>query len=123
MVERIEGLPAGVMGFRLWGTITREEYDTQLLPPLQAAVDGGGPIRYFVQVGPEFEGLKAGAVWDDAKEGLQLIGSHSRWEKVAVVTDVDLIVRTIGIFGFMVPGDVKTYKLTERDDALAWIAV
>jgi hypothetical protein len=121
MVERIEGLPEGAYGARIWGTLSREEYDAHILPVLEEAVASGRPIRYLLQAGPEFDGIAAGAMWEDAKEGLRLLGEHPKWERTAVVTDVDWIRHAIGIFGWMVPGEVKVYGLDRRDDALAWL--
>lgn len=122
MVEPIEGLPDGVLGYRIWGELSREEYDAVLKPALDAAVATGAPIRCLIQIGPAFEGMKAGAVWEDAKEGLHLLSSHDRWERTAVVTDVDWIVRTVGLLGWMAPGDVRTFTLEQGADATAWLA-
>lgn len=41
MVESIEGLPDGVLGYRIWGELSREEYDAVLKPALDAAVATG----------------------------------------------------------------------------------
>jgi hypothetical protein len=122
MVEQLEGLPGGAIGVRIWGTVTRDEYDTAIAPMLEAALAGDGPIRYLLQVGPDFDGLEAGALWEDTKEGLKLIGTHSRWERTAVVSEVDWINSAINLFHWMIPGDVRVFPYGERSDAEAWVA-
>ncbi len=91
MVEDIDGLPAGALGARIWGEVTREDYDERLLPPVLAAVAAGGPIRYLLQVGPGFTGVAPGSTWDDARTGLLELGETTAWERTAVVTEIDWI--------------------------------
>jgi hypothetical protein len=54
MVEVIPDMPAGALGFRVSGRLTREDYRDVLVPPLRAAVDAGlfswmvpGQMRMF----------------------------------------------------------------------------
>jgi len=122
MVERLEGLPGGAIGVRVWGTLRKREYDATIAPQLDAAAAGDGPIRYLLQVGPGFDGIDAGAMWEDAKEGLRLIGTHSRWERTAVVSEVDWINRAINLFEWMVPGEIRVFPHAEQAAAEAWVA-
>ena len=46
----------------------------------------------------------------------------SKWKRVAVVTDHDWLRRAVGMFGWMVPGDVKTFPLNEQTNAISWAA-
>jgi hypothetical protein len=122
MVERIEGLPQGVRGVRVWGSLSREEYDETILPELQEAVREDPEIRYLLQVGPDFDGISAGALFEDAKEGARLLLEHPHWRRTAVVTEEQAILRAISLFGWLTPGDVKSFRLDEREAAAAWVA-
>jgi len=122
MIERVEA-PAGVLGFRLTGEITRRDYDEVLMPALREAIDGGGELRCLVVVGPEFEGYEAGTMWDDLKTGFRYgVGHHGAWRRMALVTDVEWMVKAAAIFGWMTPGELKVFPLAERDDATAWVS-
>jgi len=46
----------------------------------------------------------------------------TRWERVAVVTDVDWIKHTMQFFSFMMPGQLKTFPLAQAEEARKWIA-
>ena len=47
MIEAIEGLPDGVIGFRFSGHVTGDEYTSVLLPPLKERIDRKEKIRLF----------------------------------------------------------------------------
>lgn len=122
MVEDIAKLPAGVRGCRVWGTLTRHEYDTLVLPVLQEAVGEDEQIRYVLQVGPGFDGVQQDVSWDDAKDGVRVIALNARWHRTAIVTEVESILRAIALFGWLTPGDIETFDLDELQDAINWAA-
>jgi len=123
MVERLEQMPEGVMGFRATGKLTREDYRDVLIPPIREAVNGDGGIRLLFELGPGFEGYEPGALVEDAKADLQLgVGKRSAWERIAVVTDVGWARRAIEFFGWMTPGESRVFSLGERDRAEEWVA-
>lgn len=122
MIDAMD-VPAGVLGFRISGEVTRRDYEEVLIPPIRAAIEAGEEVRCLCQVGPEFEGYKAGAVWEDMKTGLDYgIARHSAWKRIALVTDVDWIRRAAGLFGWMSPGEMKLFSLAELEPAKEWVA-
>jgi hypothetical protein len=121
MVEMIEEMPPGTIGFRAVGELTREDYREVLEPALREAVETGD-VRMLFVVDDSFE-MDAGALLEDAKTGLQLgLGHLSAWKRTAVVTDVGWVQRAIKGFGFMAPGEVKVWGLADLDEARAWVA-
>ena len=121
MVEPIEEMPPGTIGFRAVGELTREDYRTVLEPSLRAAVEAG-EVRLLCVVEEGFE-MDAGALVEDAKTGLQLgLGHLSAWKRTAVVTDVGWIGRAIKTFAFMVPGEVEVWPHADLDAARTWVA-
>lgn len=79
-------------------------------------------MRLLFEIDSGF-GMDAGAVFEDAKTGLKLgLGHMKAWQRTAIVTDVDWIRKAIKAFGFMAPGDVKVFDLTELGAAKVWIA-
>ncbi|MFT5079694.1 MAG: hypothetical protein ACI84E_000336 [Planctomycetota bacterium] len=45
MIERIEGLPAGVVGLRATGEVTKQDYELAVVPLFDALRAEGEPIR------------------------------------------------------------------------------
>ena len=59
------------------------------------------------ELGDDFQGFSAEAVWDDAKLGL----SHlTAFEAVAVVTDVHWITTNVKLFGLLLRCPVKVFR-------------
>ena len=122
MVERIEGLPAGVLGFRLVGKLSRDDYQGELIQPILAALERGERLKLLVELPDDFEGLDAGALWEDLKAvGSVGLKHRSGWEKFAVVTDKDWVRHGVSVFGWMSPGELLVFDLGRRDQAELWL--
>ena len=46
----------------------------------------------------------------------------TKWERIAVVSDKDWVHVTVDAFAWMVPGRIRTFPVSRRDDAVAWLA-
>jgi SpoIIAA-like len=118
VIERIADLPANVVGFEGVGEVSADDYREILIPDVEAALKENDRIRFLYVLGERFDGVSAGAAWEDLKLGLE----HLRgWERMAVVTDVDWIGHTIRAFGWMMPGSARVFPNAERADAEAWV--
>jgi hypothetical protein len=121
MVERIEQMPVGTIGFTVVKDLTADDYREQIEPALAEAAEAGD-VRLLCEIGEGF-GMDAGAVIEDAKTGLKLgLGHLKAWNRTAVVTDVDWIRKAIKAFGFMAPGEVRVFGLAELGAAKVWVA-
>jgi hypothetical protein len=68
MVERIEEMPAGTIGFKVVSDLTGDDYRRQIEPALAEAAEKGD-VRLLFEIDSGF-GMDAGAVLEDAKTGL-----------------------------------------------------
>lgn len=117
MIEELQDLPAGVVGFQASGKIAATDYRDVVLPALERAF-AEGEVR-FVIVMTNFEGMTGGALWQDLKVGFE----HLRgWKRIAVVTDIEWVHHLTGLFGWMTPGETRTFPLKQRDEAISWVA-
>lgn len=122
MVERLGDLPAGVLGFKGSGKITRDEY-REMMRPIYEALERGGPVNLLFVVGDDFSGLDAGALWDDLKAGGSVGLKHrSAWRRMAVVTDKDWIRHATAAAGWLAPGELRIFEPGRQDEATAWLA-
>ena len=119
MIEVMTGLPENVLGFEASGRVSAWDYESVLMPAVDAAADRNGKLRLLYRVGPGFEKFELGALWDDARVGLSHLGG---WQKVAVVCDLDWMRNAVKMFGFAMPGEVKTFGNGELEQAKAWLA-
>ena len=117
MIKELDGLPAGVVGFEVADTLRAEDYRDVILPALERAA-AGGEVRFVIVI-PEFHGMSGGALWQDLKVGVE----HFRaWKRIALVTDIEWMKQMTSLFGWMTPGEVRTFPLAQRDEAIAWAA-
>ena len=119
MMDLMQNLPDHVVGIIASGEVTANDYETFLVPAIEAKLVGQGKLRILYQLGPEFKGFTSGAMWDDLKLG---VAHLTAWEKVAVVTDVDWISNATRLFGFAMPCPVKVFSNKEIADATRWVA-
>ena len=117
MIAALEGMPAGVIGFEASGKIAAEDYRDVVLPALERAAEAGD-VRFLI-VMRSFDGMTGGALWQDLKVGLRHLGS---WKRVALVTDIGWMSHATDLFGWMTPGETKTFGVDEQDEAVRWVS-
>ena len=122
MIEPLEGMPEGTIGFRATGHVTGEEYRDVLLPAMRAAAESG-EVRMVFAAGPGFDRFEAGALAADTRAGITLgVGHLHSWKRTALVTDVEWIAKALHMFAWLTPGEVRTFELDELDEAKEWVA-
>lgn len=118
MIEALPNFPDNVAAVASRGHVTKLDYETVLVPCVEKALERHEKIRLYYQIGSDFTGIDPGAVLEDFKVGAEHL---LRWERIAIVTDVDWIRHTMRIFGFLIPCEVKIYPTSETSKAHDWI--
>lgn len=119
MIELMKGFADHIIAVNCTGRITRSDYEKTLIPAVEAALEKHKKVRLLYRAGSEFQGIDPSAILEDVKVGF----SHlSRWERVAVVTDIEWIRLAIHAFAFLMPGTVKVFDLLHDNDARQWIS-
>ena len=117
MMELIEGLPDGVVGIEAVGEVTADDYETVAKPAIEKALAERARIRLIHVLGDRVAGHTPGALLDDAKLGISHLDS---FERVAVVTDIDLVRALVKTGGWSIPGETRLFSTDERAAAIAW---
>jgi hypothetical protein len=122
VIEQLEDMPAGTVGFRAAGEIEREDYTDVLVPGLRRALEGGGRLRalYLIE---DLDEIEPGAVLEDSKLGFDLVARHrNAMERSAVVTDLEWMARAAKLFEWMIPGEARVFPRAQLEQAKAWVA-
>lgn len=119
MLKLLDGLPDDVVGIEAVGKIAADDYRTVLDPAVAAAVEAHGRIRLLYLLGPDYDGFSAGAMWQDSKLGMS---EREHFERIAVVSDHERLTDALGHFGWMFPGELRTYSLAQLEAARAWVS-
>lgn len=118
MIELMPDMPDNVVAIKAVGKISKQDYETVLIPAVEEKLATGGKVRLLYYLGHDYTEFEAGAMWTDAKVDFEHLTS---WEKIAVVTDVEWIKAMVGVFGFVMHGKVKLFPAADLDPALEWI--
>ncbi len=117
MYELLPQTEGNVLGVRVSGTVTGDDYE-RFRPVIDARVREHGAVRLLIHM-HDFDGWDdLEAMWEDAKldaahyadvERLAMVGEE-RWQDwVTRLTDL------------LVPGDVRYFDEADLDEAWAWV--
>ncbi len=118
VIKTIEDMPPGTLGFEAIGTVTEDDYRAVLGPAIAEAFKAKD-VRLLYVLDDRFDSYSGSAMWADTKLWFEHL---TGWQKVAVVTNHDWIRNGIKAFGWLMPGEVRTYDTAEVDGAKAWLA-
>lgn len=118
MIEILNGFPPTVMGFACKNHVTKEDYEHVLTPTLAQALADYQKVRLYFQIDPNFAGVEPSALWEDCKLGMKHL---FRWDRIAVVTDVEWIRHIFKAFSPMIPCTARVFRLDEISIAKDWV--
>jgi hypothetical protein len=119
MVERIPNLPDNVLGFTAKGTVTASDYESVIIPAVEAHFSRQKKARFLYCLGEGFSGFDAVALWDDLTLGLK---HPAGWERMAVVSDVEWVRAAVRIFALGIPGHVRAFHNRDLAEATRWVS-
>lgn len=119
MIECLEDLPAGTVGFRCSGQLSGAEMEQQVAPAISAAIAEYDRIKALLRFEPDFEGFSFAAAWDDAGLGLRY---WDGFERLAVVTDLAWMRHGLRALGLLLPCPLRIFPLAEEENARRWLA-
>ncbi len=119
MITLITGLPEMVIGLSAEGKITGTDYENVVIPAVEAKLKKHKKISLLYQLGEKFTGYDLNALWDDAKVGMKHL---SAWNKVALVSDHEMINAFARFFGHMFTCEFRIFRNSEIERAKKWIA-
>ncbi|MGA3013620.1 MAG: STAS/SEC14 domain-containing protein [Bacteroidales bacterium] len=118
MLKIINDLPANVLGVSAEGKITGTDYETILIPAIEEKLKTNKKIRMLYHLGSNFTGFDLSAMMDDARIGMKHL---SAWDRIALVSDHELINAFAKFFGHMLSCELRTFKNAELEEAKKWI--
>jgi hypothetical protein len=118
MLKLIPGLADNVVGIEAVGKVEAADYQQVLDPAAARAIRDHDRVRLLYVLADQYEGYSAAAMWEDTKLGFHDLKA---WERIAVVTDHGTLADTVRVFGWLIPAEVRTYPVSQLDEAKQWI--
>lgn len=119
MLQILSGFPDNVIAVSARGVVTRSDYQDTLIPRIEETLKHHAKARFYYELGADFASLEAGAMWEDFKAGVEHL---SRWDRIAVVTDVEWIRHAVNAFRLLMPATTRVFANAEASAARSWIA-
>ena len=63
MVEKIPNPPGNVLGFTAKGTVADNDYESVIIPAVEALFSRHLKVRFLYHLGEDFSGFEAAAMW------------------------------------------------------------
>ena len=120
MITQYKEVPDYVAAFRATGEVTKKDYEETLIPVVEEKLSHHKKVSLLYDLGQDFKGFTAGAMWDDTKVGFRHL---THWDKIAMVTDVPWLRNSVKCLGFVMPGKVKVFHNSEFDKARDWVSI
>lgn len=121
MIELLSDFPDNVAAFAFHGRVTKTDYDSVLIPDVEARLARRKKVRIYCEIAQDLAGFDPGAVWADSTFGF---GHFFDWERCAVVSDVEWVrhvAKFSEFFRFLWPGEYRAFSEAEAAKAREWI--
>jgi hypothetical protein len=118
MIEPIKDLPSNMVGFRSTGEVTKDDFEV-VMDEVKKLVDRTGKLNYLFFLDNSPKDFTAGAWMQDALLGLRNL---TKWNRAAIVTDSDAVIKFTDIFSAMMPGEFKGFHKSDYTHAVDWVS-
>lgn len=119
MITPLDNLPDNMVGFCATGTVTENDFIDTVMPQVNALIARTGRLNYLLVLDTSIKNFTVGAWLKDAMMGLKHL---AKWNRAAIVTDVEGIRTFTGIFGVLMPGEFKGFEHNHLPAAIDWVS-
>mgnify|MGYP003577057188 FL=1 len=119
MIQPLTDQPKDAVGFKVSGQVTKEDYEKVVQPALDRMVAEVGKINFLLWLDTDVRNYTPGAAMADILIGLQ---KFTHWNKIAIVSDQEVVQKFIVAINFPLPGDTKAFSVSNLEEAKAWVS-
>ena len=119
MITQIENLPSNIVGFKAIGEITEKDFTETVIPKVKALIDKIDKLNYLLVLETSVKNFTIGAWMKDAMMGIKHL---TKWNKAAIVSDVEAIRNFTNFFSYLMPGEFKGFEHKELQQAIDWVS-
>jgi hypothetical protein len=118
MIQHLPDLPPNIVGFKATGEITENDFIDTVMPKVQALIDKTGKLNYLLVLDTSLKNFTLGSWIKDATMGIKHL---TKWNRAAIVSDVDGIRTFTNFFSYLMPGEFKGFEHKDLDQAIDWV--
>lgn len=117
MIETLNNVPQNLVAFRATGEVTEDDFKNTVMPEVEEKVKETGKLNYLLLLDTDIKNFTAGAWLQDVLLGIKNI---TKWNRAAIVSDSENIIKFTDAFSIAMPGEFKGFKKTELQQAIDW---
>ncbi len=119
MIETLKNVPANVAAFRATGEVTQDDFKNVVIPQVEQLLEKQDKLNYLLLLDTDVKDFTAGAWMQDALLGIKNI---TKWNRAAIVSDSEGVIKFTDAFSVVIPGEFRGYKKAQLEQAIAWVA-
>ncbi len=119
MIYHLHNLPSNIVGFNAIGEITEKDFSETVVPKVKARTDQNDQLNYLLVHETTVINFTVD-VW--MKEALMVIKHLTKWNRAAIVSDVEAIRSFTKFFSFLMLGDFKGFEHKDLGKAIDWVS-
>jgi hypothetical protein len=117
MIHFLENLPTNMVGFKATGEITENDFTDIVMPKVKALIDKTDKLNYLLVLETSVKNFTIGAWMKDAMMGIKHL---TKWNRAAIVSDVEAIRNFTDFFSYLMPGEFKGFEHKDLQLAIDW---
>jgi hypothetical protein len=118
MINVLPESKGNILVLRSVGKLNDQDYKDVLIPRLDSIIREHGKARLLLDMGDDFHGWEAAALWDDARFGLV---HRNDFEKMGVIGGPGWVEWGLKLAAVVVSGELRSFSTGESEEALNWI--
>ena len=118
MINVLPESKGNILVLRAVGKLTDQDYKDVLIPHLDAIIREHGKARLLLDMGDNFHGWEAAALWDDTRFGLT---HRNDFRKMGVIGGPRWFEWGLKLAAMVISGEIRSFSSDEREEALNWI--
>ncbi len=119
MIHHLENLPKNIVGFKATGEITQKDFTEIVMPKVKELIDETDKLNYLLVLETSLKNFTIGAWMKDAMMGIKHL---TKWNRAAIVSDVEGIRNFTNFFSYLMPGEFKGFEHSELQEAIDWVS-
>jgi hypothetical protein len=106
-----------MVGFKATGEVTEVDFMQTVMPKVKELIAKTNKLNYMLVLDTSIKNFTAGAWFKDATMGIQHL---TKWNRAAIVSDVEAIRKFTTVFSLLMPGEFKGFEHKDLQAAIDW---
>lgn len=119
MIQYMDDLPSNIVGFKAIGEINESDFEDTVMPKVKELIERTDKLNYLLVLETSVTNFTLGAWMKDVTMGIKHL---TKWNRAAIVSDVDAIRKFTDFFSYLMPGEFKGFEHKDLQVAIDWVA-